>query len=337
VTELLEAVRPPFFRFFGHNPPRGIVTFMAAKDYYEILGVSRDASAEEIKKAYRGLARKYHPDLHPGDKEMEKKFKEINEAYSVLGDPKKREDYDLTGRVSFGEGGPGAGPWPPGGFGGFGGPGGGGGPGGFGGFGGAPGGFEDIFGEIFGMGARRGPTRGEDLEYTLRLDFLQAVRGAEVKVSVSRRRGQEKITIKIPPGIQDGARVRVAGKGHEGYDGGPPGDLYIITTVTPHPYFRRKGNDIYITVPVTIREALLGAEIEVPTVTGASKIKIPPGTHGGQKLRLRGKGVPARGGARGDQYCEIRVALPGSVDRRSRELIEEFDKLNPMEPRRGLW
>ncbi len=309
---------------------------MATKDYYEILGVPRSATADEIKKAYRSLARKYHPDLHPGDKEMEKKFKEINEAYSVLGDPKKKEEYDLTGRVSFGEGGPGAGQWPPGGFGGFGG---GGGFGGFGDLGGrVPGGFEDIFGEIFGMGGRRGPRRGEDLEYRLSLDFLQAARGTEVKVTVTRRTGPEKITIKIPPGIQDGARVRVAGKGHEGYDGGPAGDLYIVTSVSPHPYFRRKGNDIYITVPVTLREALLGAEIEVPTIMGPARIKIPPGTHGGQKLRLRGKGVPGRRGTpRGDQYCEIKIALPRKIERRSRELVEEFDRLNPMDPRKGLW
>ncbi len=311
---------------------------MAAKDYYEILGVSRGASADEIKKAYRSLARKYHPDLHPGDKDMERRFKEINEAYSVLGDPKKKEDYDLTGRVSFGEGGPGAGPWPPGGFGGFGGGEGGGGFGGFGGPG-APGGFEDIFGEIFGMGGRRrGPVRGEDLEYRLTLDFLQAARGAEIKVTVSRRTGPEKITIKIPPGIQDGARVRVAGKGHEGHDGGPPGDLYIITTVNPHPYFRRKGNNIFLTVPVTLGEALLGAEIEVPTLTGTARIKIPAGTQGGQKLRLRGKGVQAsRGRGHGDQYCEIKIVLPKKADRRTRELIEEVERLNPMDPRKGLW
>ncbi|MFQ5480777.1 MAG: DnaJ C-terminal domain-containing protein [Thermodesulfobacteriota bacterium] len=308
---------------------------MAVKDFYETLGVSRDASAEEIKKAYRGMARKYHPDLHPGDKAMEKKFKEINEAYSVLGDPRKKEDYDLTGRVPGGAGGPGGpGGWPPGG---------GGGMGGFGGFGGGGvggGGFEDIFGEIFGMGGprRRGPRRGEDLEYRLNLDFLQAVRGAEIKVTVRRQSGaSEKITIKIPAGISDGARVRVAGKGNEGYDGGPYGDLFIITTVGKHPYFKRKGNDIYIDVPVTIGEALLGAEIEVPTISGHARIKISPGTQGGRKLRLRAKGVATSRGAHGNQYCEIHITLPKSIDKKSEELITEFESLNAYEPRKGLW
>jgi len=301
---------------------------MAKKDFYKVLGVGRDASAEEIKKAYRGLARQYHPDLHPGDKDMEKKFKEINEAYSVLSDAKKKEDYDLTGRVSSGQGAQGG--WPPGG-----------GMGDFGGFDPGPGGaggFEDIFGEIFGRGGRRrGPRRGEDLEYRLNLDFLQAVRGAEIKVTVSRRKGPEKITIKIPAGISDGARVRVAGKGHEGYDGGPSGNLFIITSVGSHPYFKRKGNDIYINVPVSIREALLGAEIEVPTIAGTSRIKIPPCTQGGCKLRLRGKGVATRRGAHGNQYCVINITLPKSLDKKSKELIEEFDKRNPLNPREGLW
>ncbi len=302
---------------------------MANKDFYEILGVGRGATTDEIKKAYRALARKYHPDLHPGDKGMEKKFKEINEAYSVLGDPAKKEDYDLTGRIPGAAGGGGG--WPPGG---------GGGMGGFGGGGVGGGGFEDIFGEIFGMGGprRRGPRRGEDLEYRLNLDFLQAVRGAEIKVTVRRQSGaSEKITIKIPAGIGDGARVRVAGKGNEGYDGGPYGDLFIITTVSDHPYFKRKGNDIYINVPVTIGEALLGAKIEVPTITGPAKIKISPGTQGGRKLRLRGKGVATPRGTNGNQYCEINITLPERIDKNSEELIREFESSNSYNPRKGLW
>lgn len=300
---------------------------MARKDFYDILGVTRDASADEIKKAYRGLARKYHPDLHPGDKAMEKKFKEINEAYSVLGDPQKKEDYDLTGRVSSGHGG-GPGGWPPQG----------GGMGDFGGFEGGAGGFEDIFSDIFGMGGhRRGPRRGEDLEYRLSLDFLQAVRGAEIKVTVTRHAGPEKITIKIPAGIQDGARVRVAGKGGEGYDGGPSGDLFILTNVGTHPYFKRKGNDIYVNVPVSIGEALLGAEIEVPTIRGSARIKISPCTQGGRKLRLRGKGVPSRRGGHGNQYCVMNITLPESLDKESKKLVEEFEGHNPINPRKGLW
>lgn len=306
---------------------------MANKDYYDILGVSRTASEEEIKKAYRNLARKYHPDLHPDKKsEMEAKFKEINEAYSVLIDPKKRSDYDLTGRVTFepGMGGypPGAGPHYEDFFGGFG------------------GGFEDIFSEVFGMpGRRRGMQRGADIEYHLDVDFLHAVTGTEVRITVTRRTGAaETLTVKIPPGIKTGSRVRVASKGDLGYEGGPNGDLFIITSVKPHKYFKRVDNDIYVDVPVTIKEAALGAEIEVPTIDGPTRIKIPAGTQGGQKLRLKGKGVNFVEEAygvlekkRGDQYVEINVSIPKRLDERSKELLEEFSAINPYEPRKGLW
>jgi len=298
---------------------------MPPKDYYEILGVRKDASDEELKKAYRRLARQYHPDLHPGDKEMEAKFKEINEAYHVLIDPKKRADYDLTGRVTFepGMGAPTG--WPPGGFG----------PEGF----GPMGGFEDIFSEIFGARGRRPVRRGADIEYVLDLDFLHAVKGTDVKITVTRRTGaKETVTVKVPPGVRDGSRVRVAGKGHEGYEGGPHGDLYIMTRVRPHAYFRREGNDIYVNVPVTVQEALLGSEVKVPTIEGFTKIRIPPGTQGGQRLRINGKGVSfTRGAGRGDEYVVINIVVPGKVDARSRELIEEFARINPYEPRKGLW
>jgi len=295
-----------------------------AKDYYTILGVPKGASDEEIKKAYRKLAREFHPDLHPDKKkEMEAKFKEINEAYQVLGDPKKRSEYDLTGQTGFnsGIGGPGYGPQ-----------------------GGVHfedlgfGGFEDIFGEVFGRGSRRrGPQRGADLEYRLDLDFLQAIRGTDVKTTISRSTGTESLTVKIPPGVRTGSRVRVAGKGESGFNGGPPGDLFIETSVRSHPYFRRDDFDIYIDVPITLKEALLGAEIEVPTVDGHTKIKIPAGTQGGQKLRIRGKGVASARGERGNQYVTVNIAVPKNIDERSRELIEEFSRLNPHDPRRGLW
>ncbi|MBI5887220.1 MAG: DnaJ domain-containing protein [Deltaproteobacteria bacterium] len=305
---------------------------MASKDYYEILGVQRNATDEEIKKAYRALARKYHPDLHPNNKkEMEAKFKEINEAYSVLGEPKKRSDYDLTGQAVF-EPGMG-GQYPP--------------PGfeyeDFGPFGGMGGGFEDIFSEIFGgrgaRGGRRGAQRGADLEYSLNLDFINAAKGADVKVTVTRRsKKAETITVKIPPGVESGARVRVAGKGDEGIDGGPNGDLYIITVVKPHPYFKRVENDVYLDCPVTIKEAVLGGEVKVPTIYGFSTIKIPQGTQSGQKMRLKGKGILSPfSGLKGDEYVIVNIATPKKTDQRAKELIEELDKINPYEPRKGLW
>ena len=299
---------------------------MANRDYYDILGVSRNATEEDIKKAYRALARKYHPDLHPGNKDMEAKFKEINEAYSVLGDSKKRSDYDMTGGMPFG-GAPGPGPGaPPPGF-------------NFEDFGFGGGGFEDVFREVFGArGRRRGPVRGADIEYNLALDLIHAVKGADVRVTVTKRTGgKETITVKVPPGVHDGSKVRVAAKGDDGYDGGPPGDLFIVIKVKPHQYFRRTENDIYLDVPVTIKEALLGAEISVPTIDGHTTIKIPPGTQGAQKLRIRGKGVYGPGGQRGDQYVVVTITVPKKVDERSRAIIEEFSEINPYDPRKGLW
>jgi molecular chaperone DnaJ/curved DNA-binding protein len=303
---------------------------MVNKDYYTILGVQRGAADEELKKAYRTLARKYHPDLHPGNKDMEARFKDINEAYGVLSDPKKRADYDLTGRVPTGPGMRGQYP----------GEGGGGGVEDFG-FG-RMGGFEDIFSEVFGVGrggGRRGVQRGADIEYRLKVDFMHAAKGTEIKIKVKRRAGApETITVKIPPGIHDGSRVRVAGKGDLGQGGGPKGDLFITTDVQPHPYFKRVGNDIYLDVPVTIEEAVNGAEVEVPTIDDYTRIKVPPSTQGGQKLRIKGKGVYGlKGVARGNQYVIIRVAVPKKVATKSRVLIEEFSKINHYEPRKGLW
>ncbi len=301
---------------------------MTNKDYYEVLGVNKNASDDEIKKAYRTLARKYHPDLHPGNKSMEAHFKDINEAYGVVGDPKKRSDYDLVGSSPFGAGmgdgyRPGAGP-----------------TGGVEDFGFAGGGFEDIFGEIFGgKGRRRGPAMGADIEYSLKVDFLGSAKGVELKIKVTRRVGTSStVKVKIPPGISDGSKVRLVGKGDSGSGGGPPGDLYIITRVEPHPYFKRVGNDIHLDVPVTIKEAVTGGKVEVPTIDGYTTIKIPPGTQGGQKLRIKGKGVYSSAGtARGHQYVIIRVEVPKKVDRRSRELIDEFSEINYYEPRKGLW
>ena len=319
---------------------------MAQKDYYKILGVSKGASDDELKKAFRRLAKKYHPDLHPNDKTAEARFKEANEAYGILSDAEKRKRYDLGEQVTF-EGFPGGGP---------------GGPGGFGGQGGFDftefssnlGGMEDIFGDLFGgnRGGRRGvniPRQGRDIEYSLQVDFMHAVKGTEVEVTVKRGARSEKLKVRIPPGIHDNSRVRVAGKGGHGSGGGPPGDLYILTNVKPHPYFKRKGNDIYLDVPITVGEAMLGAEVEVPTIEGATTIKIPPGTQGGGKLRIRGRGAPQptprRGQKKqGDQYVVLKIALPckdgragKKPDKETRELIEEFERINPYEPRRNLW
>lgn len=298
---------------------------MANKDYYDILGVKKEASDDAIKKAYRGLAKKYHPDLHPGNKAMEAKFKEINEAYAILGDPKKRSDYDLTGTATFE---PGMG-WPPGAGGTH-----------YEDFDAGPGGFEDIFGDIFGSrNRRRGAQRGEDIEYNVELDFMQAVKGTDVRLTVARRDGSELMTIKVPPGVNVGSRVRAAGKGNTGWEGGPNGDLYlIIKTIRPHQLFRREGSDVYLDLPVTIKEAVLGAEIKVPVIDGFTTIKIPPGTHSGQRLRIKGKGVfGLREQERGDQYVIVAIAVPKKIDEDSKRLIERFDELNPHDPRRTLW
>jgi DnaJ-class molecular chaperone len=200
------------------------------------------------------------------------------------------------------------------------------------------GGFEDLFSEVFGRpGARRGTVRGADIEYVLNLDFLRAIRGTEVKVTVNRRTGSESLTVKVPPGVKNGSRVRVAGKGDDGYEGGPRGDLYIITMVAPHKYFRRVDRDIYVDVPISVREAVLGATVKVPTVDGMTSIKVPPGTNSGTRLRIKGKGVGSPGGARGDEYVVVKVEVPKGVDERSRELIEEFSRINDYDPRKGLW
>jgi molecular chaperone DnaJ len=392
------------------------------KDYYGTLGVKKGASAEDIRKAFRKLARKYHPDVNPGDKKAEEKFKEISEANDVLSDPKKRKIYDQLGYYSdnidpaaaeaYARGG---------GFGagGFGSPGGGRSrttqdiPFDFSGFdfsedaGTGGGSFRDIFSGIFGgrgggFGARRDePERGSDLEYQVTVPFWQAVRGGVLRVNITRAdtctncagkgyiessakcpqcggKGQitqssggmkfnvtcprcggsghdrtpcnvcggegvvqrtEPIEVRLKPGTRDGQRIRLAGKGNAGASGGPQGDLYIIIRTEPHPVFRREGDDIYVTVPVTAAEAALGAKIEVPTIDGRAQLKVPPGTQSGQKLRLREKGVPSavNEGKRGDQIVETRIVVPEARDLKARELWQELAKLNPEDPRQELW
>ncbi len=375
-------------------------------DYYELLGVPRKASAKDIRAAYRKLARKYHPDLNPGDKSAEEKFKQIQEAYEVLSDTKKRQMYDQFG---FNAPGPGGAPHPGGGYGGvspedihF----------DFGGFdfggGGASGAtsFRDLFSQFFrGTGAAQArPERehGDDLEYAIDISFGEAVRGTVKKLSFTRLdacqvchgtgaapgdaktcptcggSGQvtqvsgkmrfqvacsrcggtgklqsvcrncggegrvarmDTLEVRIPPGAQTGSRVRVAGRGNAGMHGGPPGDRYIITNVQPHPFFERRGDDLYTTVPITVSEASLGAKVEVPTIDGRAQVRIPPGTNSGKRLRLREKGAPSarQPGKRGDQIIEVQVVVPKPEDERVRDLLRELSKVDHEDPRKEIF
>jgi DnaJ-class molecular chaperone len=301
---------------------------MATKDYYETLGVKRNASAEEIKKAYRKLARQYHPDVNVKAKDAGEKFKAITEAYEVLGDPDKKKQYDLFGKAGSHSGyrtAQGANPFQGRGFEGFDIR-----------FGGAtPGGgagFEDLFGDLFGgRGARpRGPRKGQDIQYTMEISFEDAVKGIQTRVNVN----HDAITVKIPAGVDTGSKVRVAGKGESGIEGGPSGDLYIVTKVRPHPYFERKGDNVYLEVPVTFVEAALGTKIRVPTVTGMIQLTIPAGTQSGGKLRLKGRGIPhLRGGGRGDQFVVIQVTVPEKLDAESKQLLKDFERMYSEDPR----
>jgi molecular chaperone DnaJ len=401
------------------------------KDYYALLGVKKTASADDIRKAFRKLARKYHPDVNPGDKAAEEKFKAISEANDVLSDPKKRKVYDQLGFYSdnidptaaeaYARGG---------GFGagGFGGPGQGAGntrtytqevPFDFSGFdfndfaegAGAAGrrsgggGFRDIFSSIFGRGGgvetMQRPEPGTDLEYQVNVGFWQAIKGAEMQLNIPRLevcgnchgqgylespgecpqchgKGQvtqksgsmkfnvpcprcggsgknrtvcptchgegrlersESLKVRIKPGTRDGQRIRLPGRGNAGTMGAPAGDLYIIVRAGDHPIFKREGDDIHLTVPITFIEAALGAKVEVPTIDGRALLRIPPGTQCGQKLRLREKGVPSavNEGQRGDEIVEVDTVTPKVADERSKEILRELAKLNPEDPREELW
>lgn len=386
---------------------------MPKKDYYATLGVARGASPDEIKKAYKRLARQYHPDCNPGDKTCESKFKDVSEAYSVLSHPDKRKEYDL-----FGAEGPTHAPGP-GAWGGF--------PGGgrvytSGSGGGAPdfdledifgagsgGGLGDMFSELFGGRGRRsgrrvdfrsgpfapdydvGPQPGRDVEAELTVSFDDAMRGGAQKFAIRRngacaecggsgraRSGKSRecaacngqgrkqvantganftvvcsacggtgriytepcrscggagsterldtVTVKVPPGVRDGGRLRVPGKGEPG-PGGAAGDLVLRIKVTPHPFFRREGDDLHVDVPVTVSEAGLGAKIQVPTLSGKATLKVPAGTQNGAVLRLKGKGAPRpKGGGAGDLYVHIQVSAPQNLDAKTRKLLEELQK-----------
>jgi molecular chaperone DnaJ len=384
------------------------------QDYYELLGVSRKATAKDIRASFRKLARKYHPDLNPGDKSAEEKFKQLQEAYDVLSDTKKRQMYDQVGFYSDNyQSGP-----PPGqesgsgspnvnfDFGGFdfGGGSGGSAPGSVGGGAGGGASFRDLFSQFFRGGGRGGEMEveqepGGDLEYQIEIDFWDAVRGAVKKLQITRMetcetchgtgaigtpqtcpicggtgtiqqaagkmrfnvpctrcggtgklrtvcktcggegrlRRNETIDVRIPAGIASGSRVRVPGKGNAGTMGAPVGDLYLRVDVKPHAFFERRGNDLYVKVPVTVAEATLGSKVEVPTIDGRSLVRIPPGTNSGSTLRLREKGVPGRNGARGDEYVEIQVIVPKPTDERVRNLMKELEQIEPDDPRKDLF
>ena len=384
----------------------------AKEDYYKILGVKRSASQDEIRKQYRRLARKHHPDLNPGDKASEERFKQVQQAYDILSDPKKRKMYDQVGFYSDTGFYPGAGAGP--------GPGASGAGFGFSGFdfsdmfgfgpeapkttgrrGPEAGGFADMFSNLFRRGPQPEAQAGSDLEYTVSIGFWEAIHGTQARLTINRYdicascggsgagsgsqaacpecqgsgqvsqmagamrfqltcprcqgRGRlqntcptchgegrfahpEPVEVRIPPGAENGSRLRVAGKGNAGTSGAPPGDLYIITRVEEHPFFKRQGNDIHITVPVTVTEAALGAKIEVPTIDGKALLKVPPGVDSGKTLRLREKGVlNRRTNVRGDQYIEIRIVAPKVQDERTKEILRELARLNPEDPRVALF
>jgi molecular chaperone DnaJ len=352
---------------------------MAQKDYYDVLGLKKGASEAEIKKAFRRLARKYHPDVNPGDKGAEARFKEISEAYEVLSDPKKRAEYDQMGDQAFrdffrGRREEAAGD------------------------GGYRSSFRDMdFSELFGdlfekreAVRPRGPIRGEDYLYQLEIGFMDAIRGASTQIRLRKeeacptcngsggdpsgkwvncgqcggsgmvefsrermmvrqvcprchgegrinetpckdcqRRGRverdETVSVKIPPGVNDGSTLRIARKGGQGMNGGPPGDLYVRIRIGPHPVFSRKGDDIHSSVDVSIPEAVLGGKVQVSTVDGGVNMTIPPGTQNGQKLRLKGRGAPhLKGSGRGDHYVEVRVLIPKKIDEETRKIFQDL-------------
>ena len=327
---------------------------MADRDYYEVLGVAKDATPEQLKKAYRGMARKHHPDVNPGSKDAEKRFKEAQQAYDILNDPEKRALYDRYGHAAFegfgGSAGPrsGASEWAARSAGG----GSGAGPSGFenidlgdffragqeAGDAGGGGIFDDLIGRM--RGGRRGPRPGRDVAATLSIPFATAVRGGETTIEVPREDGRrESLVVKIPPGTETGSRLRLRGQGEPGEKGSTAGSLTITVTVEPHHLFTRDGRNLLLDLPVTVGEAILGARVEVPTLDdGAKAVTVPPGTSSGQKLRLRGQGVPASGNhPAGDLLIVIKIIVPKSVDDESRKLIRQFADRNPSNPRAGLW
>jgi len=302
---------------------------MVAKDYYNILGASKSASDEEIKRAYRKLAMKYHPDRNPNKKEAEERFKEINEAYAVLSDKEKRKQYDTFGAEGFQQrftqedifrgvnmeeilsnlfGGRGRRESRFGGRSGF--------------------DFGDFFGRQAGyqdMG--RMPQRGEDIVYEIAISLEEAASGGEKRVSYRKNGKVEEISLKIPRGIPSGKKLRLSGKGMEGRNGGPQGDLYLQVSIKEHPFFKREGDDLLVEKEINFSEAVLGTTIEVPTLEGMKKVKIHPGTQSHTKMRLKGLGIPHfQGEGKGDEYVKVIVKIPKKVTEKSKGLIQELAK-----------
>jgi len=289
------------------------------KDFYKILGVSKDVSDADLKKAYRKLAKENHPDLHPGDAAAEARFKDISEAFDVLSDAEQRREYDairaMGGGARFQAGGQGAG-------------------------------FEDVFSNLFGGGGFQGggfpgfggfggfgPQRGQDLSTTASINFIDSVNGTTVKLNLR----SESVSVKVPAGIQDGQKLKVKGKGQPSPNGGPAGDLVVTIKVKPHAVFTRDGDNIRVSVPVTYAEATLGATIEVPVLGGEPvKLKVAPGTPNGRTLRVKGKGVQF-GSRQGDLLATVEVMVPGHLPAKAKKLLEQFDAELPDEnPRQDL-
>jgi molecular chaperone DnaJ len=284
------------------------------KDFYKILGVSKDVPAAELKKAYRKLAKDFHPDRNPGNDAAEARFKDISEAYDVLNDPAQRKEYDefraLGGGPRFQGGRPGQGQGQ---------------------------GFEDFFSNIFGggfqgggfpgFGGGFGPQRGSDLTASSTINFIDSIQGTQLKVGVH----GETVNVKIPAGIQDGQKLKVRGKGQQSPNGGSAGDLVVTVKVKPHPIFSRDGDNIRVAVPITFAEAVLGATIQVPTLGGEPvKLKVAPGTPNGRTLRVKGKGVQLAG-KEGDLLATVEIAVPAHVNDKAKELLEQFDAELPQE------
>ncbi|MFF9373162.1 DnaJ C-terminal domain-containing protein [Streptomyces griseoluteus] len=307
-----------------------------ARDFYEVLGVPRNADRDEIQRAYRKLARKYHPDVNK-DPTAEERFKEVNEAFSVLSDPDQRARYDRFGedfrkvpedweeRVGAGAGAGGGFRWSTGG-----------GPRAqytTSGFGSEGVDVDDLFSSFFGGGRTRVP--GADQEAELPLTVEEAYRGGRRTVTLTGPSGQRRYEVDVPPGVTDGQRIRLAGEGGRGSGDGPAGDLYLRVRIQPHPLFRLEGRDVYVQLPVTPWEAALGATVPVPTPSGATaKVTVPPGSSSGRRLRLRGEGMPAPRGANGDLYAELRIMVPPKLGDRERELFEELAAVSSFDPRR---